>query len=59
MRLSDQNKANIEIIKSFLLTSDNDYSKLFNTYQKQIQDLNELNIEDKFLKEKIKKINKN
>ena len=56
MRLSDQNKANIEIIKSFLLTSDNDYSKLFNTYQKQIQDLNELNIEDKFLKEKIKKI---
>ena len=56
MRLSDQNKTNIEIIKSFLLTSDNDYSKLFNTYQKQIQDLNELNIEDKFLKEKIKKI---
>ena len=56
MRLSDENKANIEIIKNFLLTSDNDYSKLFNTYQKQIQDLNELNIEDKFLKEKIKKI---
>ena len=56
MRLSDQNKANIGIIKSFLLTSDNDYSKLFNSYQKQIKELNELDIEDKFLKEKIKKI---
>ena len=56
MRLSDENKTNIEIIKDFLLTSDNDYSKLFNSYQKQIKELNELDIEDKFLKEKIKKI---
>lgn len=56
MRLSDENKTNIEIIKDFLLTSDNDYSRLFNSYQKQIKELNELNIEDKFLKEKIKKI---
>ena len=56
MRLSDENKTNIETIKDFLLTSDNDYSKLFNTYQKQIKELNELDIEDKFLKEKIKKI---
>ncbi len=56
MRLSDENKTNIEIIKEFLLTSDNDYSRLFNSYQKQIKELNELDIEDKFLKEKIKKI---
>lgn len=56
MRLSDENKTNIEIIKDFLLTSDNDYSRLFNSYQKQIKELNELDIEDKFLKEKIKKI---
>ena len=56
MRLSDKNKTNIEIIKDFLLTSDNDYSKLFNSYQKQVKELNELDIEDKFLKEKIKKI---
>lgn len=56
MRLSDKNKTNIEIIKNFLLTSNNDYSKLFNSYQKQIKELNELDIKDKFLKEKIKKI---
>lgn len=56
MRLSDENKTNIEIIKEFLLTSNNDYSRLFNSYQKQIKELNELDIEDKFLKEKIKKI---
>ena len=56
MCLSDENKTNIEIIKDFLLTSDNDYSRLFNSYQKQIKELNELDIEDKFLKEKIKKI---
>lgn len=56
MRLSDENKSSIEIIKDFLLTSDNDYSRLFNSYQKQIKELNELDIEDKFLKEKIKKI---
>ena len=56
MRLSEENKTNIEIIKDFLLTSDNDYSRLFNSYQKQIKELNKLDIEDKFLKEKIKKI---
>lgn len=56
MRLSDENKENIEIIKKFLLNSDNDYSKLFNSYQKQIENLNKLDIEDKFLKERINKI---
>ena len=56
MRLSDENKTNVEIIKDYLMTSDNDYSRLFNSYQKQIKELNELDIEDKFLREKIKKI---
>lgn len=34
----------------------NDYSKLFNSYQNQIKNLNNLNIEDKFLKQRILKI---
>lgn len=34
----------------------NDYSKLFNSYQNQIKNLNNLNIEDKFLKQRIIKI---
>ncbi|MGC7158959.1 hypothetical protein ACP0A6_02115 [Metamycoplasma hominis] len=55
-RISDENKKNIETIKKFLLNYDNDYSKLFNSYQKQINDLNNLNIEDKFLKQRISKI---
>ncbi|MEX1817013.1 hypothetical protein [Metamycoplasma hominis] len=34
----------------------NDYSKLFNYYQNQIKNLNNLNIENKFLKQRISKI---
>ncbi|WP_203341830.1 hypothetical protein [Metamycoplasma hominis] len=34
----------------------NDYSKLFNYYQNQIKNLNNLNIENKFLKQRILKI---
>ncbi|QKX36655.1 hypothetical protein HU160_01605 [Metamycoplasma hominis] len=34
----------------------NDYSKLFNSCQNQIKNLNNLNIENKFLKQRILKI---
>lgn len=34
----------------------NDYSKPFNSYKNQIKNLNNLNIEDKFLKQRILKI---
>ncbi|AIU34033.1 hypothetical protein ACP0BI_03110 [Metamycoplasma hominis] len=34
----------------------NDYSKLFNSYKNQIKNLNNLNIENKFLKQRILKI---
>lgn len=36
--------------------SNNDYSKLFNSYKNQIKNLNNLNIENKFLKQRILKI---
>lgn len=36
--------------------SNNDYSKLFNSYKNQIKNLNNLNIENKFLKQIILKI---
>ncbi|MGC7155055.1 hypothetical protein [Metamycoplasma hominis] len=36
--------------------SNNDYSKLFNSYKNQIKNLNKLNIENKFLKQRILKI---